>query len=95
MGEEHARARMLRLGRPVGAYPRLEARLAAIHLGSRDEEERAMADTGCAECGGSMAYDEPCSEKGDDDAGAGGKDDCPCSDDDGTEDAESDCGCDQ
>ena len=30
---------MLRLGRPVGAYPRLEARLAAIHLGSRDENQ--------------------------------------------------------
>ena len=41
---------MLRLGRPVGAYPRLEARLAAIHLGSRDEEEPTVADTGCDEC---------------------------------------------
>ena len=87
---------MLRLGRPVGAYPRLEARLAAIHLGNHeDEEEPATEDTGCAECGGSAAHDEPCSEKGDDYKGAGGEDDCPCSDDDGTEYAGSDCGCDQ
>ena len=82
---------MLRLGRPVGAYPRLEARLAAIHLGSRDEEEER---TGCAECGGSKdaTYDEPCSKKKGDDVDD--EDDCPCSDD-GTEKAESDCGCDQ
>jgi hypothetical protein len=79
----------------VGVYPRLEARLAAIHLGCGDEEEEvAVEDTGCAECGGSKdaAYDKPCSEKGDD---ADEGDDCPCSDDDDTKDAGSGCGCDQ
>ena len=84
---------MLRLGRPVGAYPRLEARLAAIHLGSRDEEEATVEDTGCHECGGSKdaAHDEPCSEKGDD---ADNGDDCSCSDGE-TKYAGSDCGCEQ
>jgi hypothetical protein len=82
---------MLRLGRPVGAYPRLEARLAAIHLGSRDEEAEAEKEehTGCAECGGEKPM--PCSEKGDDEAEEG---DCGCDDSDNdTKYASSDCGC--
>ena len=59
---------MLRLGRPVGAYPRLEARLAAIHLGRREDEgahEEGEA-TGCEECGGkSMPEEDACSDGGD------------------------------
>jgi len=48
---------MLRLGRPVGAYPRLEARLAALHLGgaAAAKDEPAVEDTGCHECGGKKA----------------------------------------
>ena len=66
---------MLRLGRPVGAYPRLEARLTAIHIGSRDVEAAEEEETGCAECGGSK---DAVRKK-------------PCSDDDDTTDCESDC----
>jgi len=54
---------MLRLGRPVGVYPRLEARLAAIHLGRRgDEEEYEEGQaTGCKECGGeSKPHEDDC-----------------------------------
>ena len=84
---------MLRLVRSVGAYPRLEARLAAIHLGDRavaeeDREER----TGCDECGDKDAmYDKPCSERDDETDDEG---ECSCSDND-TKYGESDCGCDQ
>jgi hypothetical protein len=52
----------------VGVYPRLEARLMEIRIGSRDvgaaEEEEA---TGCAECGGSKdaVRKEPCSDDSD------------------------------
>ena len=59
---------MLRLGRPVGAYPGMEARLAAIHLGRRkDGEVREEGEaTGCKECGGkSTPEEEACSNKGD------------------------------
>jgi hypothetical protein len=74
---------MLRLGRPVGAYPGLEARLAAIHLGSRKEGEEVVEvveRTGCDECGGSKdaAHEEPCSDKGDT---TDGESDCGCSED--------------
>ena len=70
---------MLRLGRPVGAFPRLEAHLAEIRIASRDAEatEGGEGETGCAECGGSK---DAVREK-------------PCSDDDDTTDDESDCEC--
>jgi len=42
---------MLRLGRPVGVFPRLEAHLAAIRIGRQDAEVEE-GETGCAECGG-------------------------------------------
>ena len=66
---------MLRLGRPVGAFPRLEARLAAIHLGERKEPERE--DTGCAQCnkGKGAAYKEPCSSSSSD---SDSDSDCGC-----------------
>ena len=81
MGRERTR-RMLRLGRPVGAYPGLEARLAAIHLGGRKEASNGGERTGCDECGGSKdaTYEEPCSEKGDT---TDGESDCECSEDTG------------
>ena len=97
---------MLRLGRPVGAFPGLEARLAAIRLGRRDEEAAQEEEerTGCHECGGmgEKAEPKPCSdaEKGAEEAG-GNEGDCGCSGSDGsydsdkgdTTDDESDCGC--
>ena len=94
---------MLRLGRPVGAYPRLEARLAAIHLGSRDEAEPTVEDTGCDECGGMGGEGEPkpCSgaEKGTAEEAGGDKGDCGCDDDSDSETkyagSDADCGCDQ
>jgi len=75
---------MLRLGRPVGAYPRLEARLAALHLGGGGvaaEEEPAVEDTGCAECGGKKAeYKDDCtsSEGEPDHDTSSSDDDCGC-----------------
>ena len=79
---------MLRLGRPVGVYPRLEARLAALHLGgaAAAEEEPAVADTGCHECGGKKAE------------GWDHEDDCTSSEGEPEHDTSSsddDCGCDQ
>ena len=80
---------MLRLGRPVGVYPRLEARLAAIHLGSRDEEEPVVEDTGCHECGGKEAKG---GDHGDHEK------DCTSSEgepDHDTSSSDDDCGCDK
>ena len=70
---------MLRLGRPVGAYPRLEARLAAIHLGDRAVVEgNAEERTGCDECvGKDVVYDESCSDGGDE-TGDESDSDCEC-----------------
>ncbi len=78
---------MLRLGRPVGVYPRLEARIAAIHLSSR--EEAGEESTGCHECGGEKA--ESCDKAEDEHDGEGGDDDS----DNETKYAGSDvdCGC--
>ncbi len=73
---------MLLLGRPVGAYPRLEARLAALRLGGAvaAEEEPAVEDTGCHECGGKKV--ESCDEaehehdgEGEEDGESGGDSD--------------------
>ena len=62
--------RMLRLGRPVGVYPKLEARLAAIHLDRRKDEEgyKEGEATGCEECGGkSMPQEDACDRSESDD----------------------------
>jgi len=67
---------MLRLGRPVGAYPRLEARIAAIHLGNRNEEE-VVEGTGCDECGDKGAVSEKaCSDDASSDSDSDS--DCGC-----------------
>jgi len=67
---------MLLLGRPVGAYPRLEARLAAIHLGNRDKKEEEEG-TGCDECGGKGAMSEKaCSDDASSDSDSDS--DCEC-----------------
>lgn len=83
MWERSTRARMLRLGRPVGAYPRLEAHLAALRLGAAVavEEEPAVEDTGCAECSGKKAeYEDDCtsSEGEPDHDTSSSDDDCGC-----------------
>ena len=72
---------MLRLGRPVGAFPRLEAHLAEIRIGRRDVEvAEEEEETGCAECGGSKdeVREESCSNEGDT---TDGESDCECSED--------------
>tara|TARA_B110000444_G_scaffold222227_1_gene224042 strand:- start:58 stop:378 length:321 start_codon:yes stop_codon:yes gene_type:complete len=88
-GDAHACAyvQMLRLGRPVGVFPRLEARLAEIRIGGRDVEAAEEEGTGCAECGGSKdaVREEPCSDDGDTTDGntTDGESDCGCSEDTG------------
>ena len=82
---------MLRLGRPVGAYPGLESRLAAIHLGGRKEASNGGERTGCHECGGEKDkgrdhgnHESDCtSSEGepDHDTSSSDDDDCGCSED--------------
>jgi hypothetical protein len=89
-GGAHA-CSMLRLGRPLGVYPRLEARLAEIRIGGRDVEAAAEEGTGCAECGGEKDkgqdhgdHESDCtSSEGepDHDTSSSDDDDCGCSED--------------
>jgi len=93
-------APMLRLNRPVGAFPRLEARLAAIHLAGRqgaereEREERKEEGTGCRECGGSAdaTHEEPRSKSPSGDSGSSSDSDTS-SGSDSDSDSDSDCGC--
>ena len=93
-------APMLRLNRPVGAFPRLEARLAAIRLAGRqgaereEREERKEEGTGCRECGGSAdaTHEEPRSKSPSGDSSSSSDSDTS-SGSDSDSDSDSDCGC--